>query len=368
MASIACIDCEKGYPAEDIAFRCPRCGGIYDFIEPFPMAPEKVEEGLPGIWPYRHTFSLPQQAPLVTLGEGNTPLIWHEISGTQVAFKLENLNPTGSFKDRGTAVLSSLLAARGVSAAVEDSSGNAGASFAAYAARTGVQARIFVPAYASGPKRAQIERFGAVIESVPGPRSRAAEAVAAAAEAGAVYASHAYLPQGLPGFSTIAYELVDQLGQVPGSVILPVGHGSLLLGLARGFQALAAAGMIERLPALIGVQASACAPFWQAYQTNQELPARVAEGETLAEGVRIVNPYRRQAVLQAVKDSAGHFLIVEEEQILVGQSQLARRGMDVELTSALVWDALQQVLDTARKPITVILTGHGLKEGNREQD
>ncbi len=276
---ITCRDCQQPYPENTLPHICSRCGGLFGFYEGIKYDSENIAPELSGIWRYRHSFSLPKEAPLITLGEGNTPLIWSEVFGKKIGFKLESLNPTGSFKDRGTAVLLSWLAATGVTEVVEDSSGNAGASFAAYAARSGIKARIFIPAYASGPKRAQIESYGADVISVPGPRSKAAEAVLQEVNDGAVYASHAYLPQGTAGIATIAYELFQQLGGVPGTIVLPVGHGSLLLGVALGFQALKMNGLIAESPKLIGVQAAACAPLYKAYQNQSSEPGSIEEGK-----------------------------------------------------------------------------------------
>ena len=103
-------------------------------------------------------------------------------------------------------------------------SGNAGASFAAYAARAGINARVYVPDSASGPKRKQIEAYGAELVPVPDPRSKASQAVSQAAESGMVYASHAYLPFNLPGYATCAYEIYEQLGRGPGAIIVPAGQ------------------------------------------------------------------------------------------------------------------------------------------------
>ena len=244
---------------------------------------------------------------------------------------------------------------------MEDSSGNAGASFAAYAARAGIRGRVFVPDYASGPKRAQIEAHGAELVRILGPRSEAGKAVRAAAEEGAVYASHSMLPFGLAGLATIAYELVDELGQAPGSVIAPVGHGSLLLGIAEGFRALQAAGVVETLPRLAGVQARACAPLWAVANMGAAGLAWMTEGATLAEGVRVRQPVRGDALMQAIQHSGGAVLAVEEEEILPGRDKLAAMGLFVEPTSAIVWSALEQVAAQLPEPIVVILTGSGLK-------
>ncbi len=347
----------------DVPYRCPTCGGTYDFSAPIQFDPANVSAlaSEPGIWRYRRSFGLPAEAPIIYLGEGATPLVWGTAFDREVAFKLESLNPTGSYKDRGSAVLVSFLLSRNVSEAVEDSSGNAGASFAAYAARAGIKARIYVPDYAAGPKRLQIEMAGAEVVRVMGPRSNAADAVRRAAEQGAVYASHAYLPQGLAGYATIAYELVEQMETLPGTVVVPAGQGNLLLAIGRGFLALRNGGVIEHMPRLIGVQARACAPLWAVFNYGMAGYGWVTEGETLAEGVRIKNPIRGDAVMQIVADSQGRFVAVDEEEILAGRDQLARQGLYVEPTSAIVWSALRQIAEDAPGPIAVILTGSGLK-------
>ena len=295
------------------------------------------------------------------MGEGNTPLVWSEALGKRIAFKLEFLNPNGSFKDRGTALLVSYLRSRRVSEAVEDSSGSAGSSFAAYAAAAGMKARVFIPDYASGPKRAQIEAYGAEVVCILGSRSNAADAVIRLAEQGAVYASHAYLPFGEIGFATITYELVGQLGHVPGTVISPAGQGNLLFGVGRGFVGMQRSGLIGNLPVLVGVQAEACAPLWAAFTSGSVGLSFVSEGETLAEGVRIQHPLRGDALLQLVGSTGGQFVAVPEESILPERDQLARRGLFVEPTSAIVWHALEQTICSIPEPIVVLLTGSGLK-------
>jgi threonine synthase len=283
------------------------------------------------------------------------------VAGRQVYCKCEQLNPTGSFKDRGSVVMVAALLAAGVEQAVEDSSGNAGASLAAYAARAGLALRVFVPDSAAGPKRAQIAAYGAEVVRILGPRSETARAVLRAAEGGAVYASHVYLPLGLAGMATLAYELVEQLGAVPGCVILPVGHGTLLLGLHRGFLALRKAGAIRQLPQLLGVQAQACAPLWAVERAGAVALGWVTEGETQAEGIRILQPLRGDAVLRAVSESGGRMVAVAEESIGPGSAALARQGLWVEPTSAVVWPALLQELATLPDPVVLVLTGSGLK-------
>lgn len=361
MSEVVCTNCLRPYPETGFVYRCPVCGGLFDYPGPPAYREDELEVDLPGIWRYRHTFGLEEHAPVVSLGEGNTPLVWGEAGGRRVAFKLEYLNPTGSFKDRGSAVMISFALSRGIASAIEDSSGNAGASFAAYAARAGLRARVFVPDSASGPKRAQIEAYGAELVRVMGPRSNAGEAARREAESGRSYASHAYLPFNLPGYATLAYELVEQLGETPGSILVPAGQGGLLLGIARGFEALLKAGKIERLPVLYGVQARACAPLWAVFTYGSAGLPWISEGETLAEGIRVRYPLRGDAVMRAVARSQGTFLAVDEEEILPGRDELARQGFYVEPTSAVVWPALMQLPAGTAEPLVAVLTGSGFK-------
>ena len=177
---------------------------------------------------------------------------------------------------------------------------------------------------------------------------------------GAIY-ENAQQPHGFPGYATIAFELVEHIGEAPGTVILPVGQGSLLLALDRGFRMLASGGIIPSIPKLVGVQARVCAPLWAAFKGENQSVSKIPEAKTLAEGVCIREPYRKRALLQTVSGCDGQFIAVDENAILSGQRELATRGMFVEPTSAIVWDALDQVIDTLPDPVVVILTGSGLK-------
>jgi threonine synthase len=362
---IICTYCSQPYPDIGVPYCCPECGGIYDFIGPPVLDTHQIAHNLPGMWRFRAFFELPPGARLISLGEGGTPLVPVQVDGQMVYLKLESLNPTGSYKDRGSAVLLSQLVARGVERAVEDSSGNAGASFAAYAARAGVGARVFVPESASGPKRGQIEAYGAELMRIPGPRSAAAESVLKEVQRGVVYASHAYLPFGLPGIATIAYELWEQMedGEI-GSVIAPVGHGGLFLGLIRGFQALLQAGMIDHLPYFVGVQAAACSPVCEGYIHGLKAIGTASEGSTVAEGVRVRRPVRAAAILKFLQQDfpgSGEMLAIPEDQILPAYQDLAQRGIHVEPTSALAWAGYTKLLNKLPGPAALILSGAGLK-------
>lgn len=360
---IRCINCSFPYPETGLPYQCPHCGGLFDFDGPLEIDLKRMEDELPGIWRYRHAFALFEGAPVLYLGEGNTPLLWLNVDGRKIGVKVEGQNPSGSFKDRGVAVTTSQLLARGVRSAVEDSSGNAGASFAAYAAKAGVHARVFVPEYASGPKTQQITTYGAELVRVPGPRSAASAAVLEEARMGKVYASHAYLPFGLAGYATIAYELFESLGDAPGTVVAPVGHGGLLLGLVRGFKALQAGGYTTRMPQFLGVQAANCAPVYTAFQDGLAAMESLVTEQTVAGGVAVRYPQQLSALMREMP-AGSRVAAVQEEDIMPAVKALAHQGLYVEPSSALVWKALLDLKEDFSEPAVLILSGSGLKHKN----
>jgi threonine synthase len=360
MIRFFCHNCGCPYPPDTTPYICSICGGYYDFQLDLPGVGARLKD-YASLEYLTREIGLPDKAEIISLGEGNSPIIEAEVHQRKIYLKLEFTNPTGSFKDRGSAVLATFLKSRGVTFAIEDSSGNAGASFAAYASRAGITCTIFIPGQSGGPKRRQIEAFGAGIKSVPGSRSNAAEAVSEEARKGIVYASHAYMPHVLVGYSSLAFEIVNELGTSPGCVVAPVGQGNLLFAIGKGFQFLKNSGYIEQMPALIGVQAIACAPLWAVSKYGAAGLNLVLERETLAEGVKIKHPIRGDALIQLVEASGGAILAIEEDEIVRGRDELSRLGFYVEPTSALIWDALAQIGDDFRDPIVAILTGSGLK-------
>lgn len=355
-----CVRCGRRVPALGASWRCA-CGGPFELAERPPFSPAAIEGELHTLWRYRAMLPLPDSARPRSLGEGFTPLVPLDIDGRRIVCKLEFLAPTGSFKDRGTSVLTSALSAWGLTDVVEDSSGNAAASLAAYCALVGIRARIFVPAYASGPKLAQIRAYGAELVPVQGPREHAARAAQQASE-GRYYASHAYHPLHLEGNKTFAYELWEQLrGRAPEAIVFPAGHGTFLLGTYRGYGDLKRAELIERLPRLVAVQSEACAPLFEAFRSGAEdVSSDMTQGETIAEGIRIVRPPRAPDVLRAIRDTGGDVLIVADEEIRRAQRALAHRGLYIEPTSAAAVAGVQKLGRIAGTTV-VPLTGSGLK-------
>jgi threonine synthase len=327
--------------------------------------PSLIDEAETSIWRYRRLYGLDFESPVVCLGAGGTPLVPLTLAGQDLWLKLEYLAPTASFKDRGTSVMINILAHQGVRHVADDSSGNAGASVAAYAARAGMRAEIFVPAYASPAKQAQIAVYGAEVKPVPGPRQNAKLATSEATECGVVLASHAYHPGFLLGQQSVAWETWEQLGRrAPDWYIVPVGQGVQLLGIWLGFRRLRAAGLVDRLPRLVAVQASRLAPLCQAFEAGLDhVPGLEPTTPSLAEGLAIAEPVRGRRLLQAIRETGGTCITVDEEAIQIAQHRLAHHGFYVEPTSATVIAALPSVAEQARAgdAIVIPLTGSGLK-------
>jgi len=307
------------------------------------------------------------------LGEGGTPLVpslrMGPRLGVRLAFKVEGANPTGSFKDRGAAVLVAVLRSLGAKAVADDSSGNAGAALAAYAARAGLPARLYVPAHASGPKLSQITAYGGELVRVPGPRERATEVARAACarDPGLAYASHNTSPYFLVGVTTLACEVFEDLGErIPDHVVAPVGGGGIYLGLARGFSLLRDLGWIPRVPRIHAAQAAACAPVVRALAGGHAEPIEMNPRDTVAEGARIPNPERGREVVAALHAVHGDAVALGEDEILASQRALAREeGLYVEPTAALAVAALPILIGRGTiRPgdeVVVPLTGSGLK-------
>ncbi len=358
---LVCATCQTVAPSDTVRWRCP-CGGLYDLRATACFPRNAIGARPQTLWRYREAIPLSPTCDPVTLGEPVTPLLpWPGLPGCHL--KLDSLLPTGSFKDRGACVMLTHMKVRGVREAVEDSSGNAAAAVAAYAARAGIACRIFVPASASSGKLAQIAAYGAQVVPIPGTREDVATAARKAAEQ-MYYASHVFNPFFFHGTKTFAFEIWEQLGfRMPERVILPVGHGTLYLGAYLGFRDLLEAGEILRLPRLIGVQAETCAPLAAAWRGQP--PG--TPGATIAEGIRIAAPDRAGAILEACRESDGELLTVSEAEIVSALSRLGRAGFYVEPTAAVAPAGAMKLAAAGRLPATgttvIPLTGSGLKAG-----
>ncbi len=395
--ALRCARCRHSHSLDELAWRCGRCGGVLDLAEfsgafPGPAVRNVVQNGL---WRYADALPLPEVAG-ISMGEGGTPLVPLATGG--IAVKLDYLMPTGSFKDRGAAMLVTLARLLGVRRMLVDSSGNAGAAVAAYASRAGIACEVYVPAFTSPGKIAQLRAYGASVHQISGSREATADAAAeAATKPGVFYASHVYQPLFFHGTKTYVFEIFDALdGHLPDTLVLPVGNGTLVLGAHIACRELLDQGLIDRLPRLVGVQAAACAPLtagpvppvegtapasavvdgpgFDSALSRRVVDTATRQCSTIAEGIAIADPARRDQILVAVAESGGEIVAVSENEIRRAQQDLAGQGFYVEPTSAVCWAAvrvglvpaprhdMQSAMTRSPVPHTVIpLCGSGLK-------
>ncbi len=352
----------------DVARWCGDSGAYLNLAPGQGLARDSINHNERSVWRYAQAMAVDARSA-VSLGEGGTPLLSREWDGVPVRFKLEFMMPTGSFKDRGMTVMVSYLKSRGIEHVLEDSSGNAGASLSAYAAAAAMRCRILVPETASYPKIAQIAACGADVVTVPGTRQDVADA-ALRMSSEIFYASHNWQPFFIEGTKTLAYELWETLGfRAPDNVIVPLGYGSNVLGLDRGFDELLRNGEISTRPRIFGVQAANCAPCHAAWLAGGESPVATRISPTIAEGIASSQPTRLREVLRAVRASQGAIAAVSEAEIIAALGGLARMGLYVEPTSAAAAAGLTQLLASGAirrdEDTVVVLTGSGLKSSER---
>jgi threonine synthase len=360
MDGLICKSCDSAYPMDDPRWRC-RCGGLLDIRFKARFHPESMVRRKPTMWRYREALPIGDDADIVSFDEGMTPMIPVDLGPGTLLLKLEQLFTTGSYKDRGAAVLVSKAKELGIGRIVEDSSGNAGCAIAAYAAKAGIRCEILVPEGTSPGKLAQIMMYGAELTLVPGTREDTAAAALAAAET-AYYASHSWNPFFFQGTKTFAYEVWEQSGfRAPDTLLVPTGNGTLLIGSYIGFSDLRDAGLIDRIPRHVAVQARNCAPLFEMFRDNLGALPPAGGVETIAEGVAIAAPVRWREILDIVRRTGGEVVAVDDGEVEKALLLLGRRGLYVEPTSALPVAAFLSRPSLRGGAVVAPLTGHGLK-------
>jgi threonine synthase len=322
-------------------------------------------------WPgvlahYRRLLPVGERTPIVTLHEGNTPLLEAPRlaesagGGLRVFLKCEGFNPTGSFKDRGMTVAISKAMEEGARAVICASTGNTSASAAAYAARAGLRAFVVVPkgAVALG-KLSQAAIHGATVLMVDGSFDQALAVVKEVAAARPVTLVNSINPYRLEGQKTAAFEVVDQLGRAPDYQLIPVGNAGNITAYWRGYKEYVGAGIAKTLPRMAGFQAAGAAPLVE----NRVIP----EPRTIATAIRIGNPASWQGAVTAVRESEGWIDAVTDEEILQAYRLLAREeGIFMEPASAAAIAGLVKSAKAGRlengATCVLTLTGHGLKD------
>jgi len=355
-----CPSCSSEYPLSSPIWRC-NCGSFLELEFKPKIEIGKIDRKRKSLWRYRDFIPLENDENIVSLEEGFTPILKMEIFKKEFFAKLEFLFPTGSFKDRGASVLVSKLKEMGIKRVVEDSSGNAGCSISAYCSKAGIECEIFVPERVSPSKLTQIRAYGAKINLVSGTREDVAESARKSAEK-SYYASHVWNPFFFQGTKTFSYELWEQMdSNIPDSIILPVGNGTLLIGAYIGFKELLDSGLINRIPRFIAVQSENCSPIYKIFKENLNKIPDIEPKRTIAEGIAVAKPARWEKIVKIIKETEGDVIVVEEKEIFESALELSKKGIYVELTSATAIAGLRKYINKNEEIIVIPLTGHGLK-------
>jgi threonine synthase len=325
---------------------------------------DDLETSDKSLWRYRAALPVDITNP-ISMGEGMTPLLQRQWGDYRPFFKLEFLNPTGSFKDRGTSVMLSYLRQCGILSILEDSSGNGGSSVAGYGAAGGVRVKILTPSSTSPGKIAQARAYGAEVQLVEGPREESqAEAIRQSERT--FYASHNWQPFFLEGTKTLAYELWEDFGfRVPDNIVVPVGAGSSVLGLHFGFRELMKAGQITRLPRLFVAQPLNCSPIDASFRAGSDQVVERHVAKTIAEGASIRQPIRLRHIIAALRESDGDTIAVTEGEIADALRKSCESGFFIEPTSAVASAAFARLIANGaikvEEETVVMLSGTGLK-------
>lgn len=319
---------------------------------------------LPLIERYRDFLPVTEATPVVSLAEGSTPLLVAPRLGAELGielfFKLEGLNPTGSFKDRGMTMAVSKGVEKGATAVICASTGNTSASAAAYAGRAGIRSIVIIPEgkIAAG-KLAQAITHGAEVLSIDGNFDQALAIVREIVARFPVQLVNSINPFRLEGQKTGAFEVVDDLGDAPDYLAIPVGNAGNITAYWKGFNEYRQKGLCQSLPRMLGFQAAGAAPLVVGHP--------VAEPETIATAIRIGNPARGDQALDAARDSGGLIDAVTDEEIISAYHLVAEKeGTFCEPASAA---SLAGVISKRRagvieegSRVVCVLTGHGLKD------
>jgi len=355
---VVCGNCGKEARRDEWRWR-DDCGGVFDIVldlqgKKFTELIDAKEENI-----RRYAQFIPVKE-LPSVHQGWTPVVKENIDGVEVNFKLEYLSLGGSFKDRGAYVSVAKAKELGMGGIIVDSSGNAGISFSLMGLLSGMAVDVFVPEYAPEGKKSLLRLLQANVHEVNGDRMDVNREAVKAESKGSAYVGHWWNPYFIQGEKTMAYEAYEQIGSVD-YIVAPLGSGTLLLGLYKGYEELVELGVLHEMPRIVAVQACGYSGICQELGARKECMAK----SKLADGIAITDPPRRGQIVQAIRKTNGHCIIVGDEEIKQSLVELRKFGFIVEPTSATAYAALEQSMKAGFiKPgskVLLPLTGSGLK-------
>lgn len=392
---LRCFSCKTEYPIDDYGkfYRCPNCGSLLEIIlrsDAVQSQGSRLSGALSGIWKYFDLIPLWKRENIVTLYEGKTPLIEcrnleRDFGFKSLYVKFEGLNPTGSFKDRGMTVGISKAKELGYQIAMCASTGNTSASLAAYAAKANIRCIVLVPKgkIAMG-KMAQAIAYGSEVYQVDGNFDDALRVASEICEKDSrTLLLNSLNPFRIEGQKTVSFEIIEQLGEIPYAVVLPVGNGGNIAAVWKGFQEIFQPDLSDLFgknlkrqspPRLLGIQAEGAAPIARAFKSgSKDAIVPVLEPHTEASAINIGSPVSWMKSLAAIYDSKGLSDFVSDKEIFDAQRRLAsKEGLFVEPASAtpiayLMRCAAERSEEYEKmkdEKIVCICTGNGLKDPN----
>ena len=358
-AGLTCFSCNAAHDPQRLQTVCTKCG-----------LPLRVDYQLknfeptvrPSLW--RYDAALPVRADdAVTLCEGWTPLIGVEDG---VLLKDEARNPTGSFKARGMTLAVTMAKALGARALAAPSAGNAAGALAAYGAAANLPVTVAMPRDTPRAFVEECRHYGAEVHLVDGTIADAGKWLKANGPKDAFDVSTLKEPYRIEGKKTMAYELYEQLGELPDAIVYPTGGGTGLVGMWKAFGEMQSMGWTRKKPRLISVQAEGCAPVVKAFQEGAQVTAPWPDARTAAYGLRVPSPIGGFLCLRALRETNGTAVAVPEAEIASAAAELSRRsGVDVCPEGGAAWWALQWLRNSnflaATDRVVVFNTGTGVK-------
>jgi threonine synthase len=380
-------DCHAEYQLDERLYVCSRCGGLLDVdrSEPSAVDPTTLRQlwrqrlssletrDRSGVWRFREFLPFNDDTPVVSLGEGNTPLYDAPRSADycrlpQLKLKHQGNNPTGSFKDTGMTVAVTQARKLGARMVVCASTGNTAASLAAYAARADLLCAILVPGgQVSHAKLAQALDYGAKVVEIEGNFDACMNAIRELAEDDSVYLVNSINPFRIEGQKTVAFELAEQLAwAAPDHLILPGGNLGNSSAFGKGFRELMESGLIDRQPKITVVQAAGAAPFARFYSHDRSEFVNEEDPKTLASAIKIGAPVSWRKAWRAVTETGGSVISVTEQEIADAKAMIGRDGIGCEPASATTVAGVRKLVSDGvikeSESVVAVLTGHLLKD------
>lgn len=378
VSHLACLICGTEYQPDEVEYVCPKHGddGILDVVYDYgSIETERQEIRGVSMWDYRDLLPIPPEATPPPLRVGGTPLYRSDDLGDRVGvselwIKDEGVQPTGSLKDRASAMAIVKAQERGARIVTTASTGNAAAALAGVAASVGQETVIFVPATAPEAKVAQLLAYGSTVMLVDGTYDEAVElCLAAGADFGWYNRTTGYNPYMSEGKKTVAYEIAQQLGwQAPDVVVVSVGDGCIIGGVWKGFHDMVQMGWLSRVPRIVGVQAEGSNYLAEAWDKGEDVVTKPAiNATTVADSISAGLPRDRIKGMRAVAKSEGAYVTVTDEQILAAIPTVsAASGVFPEPAAAAAWAGIEKAREeghiSAGDRVVFLSTGTGLKD------